>query len=251
MGDQKITKKAIIVAEKLAQSGDQNTQYKLATIYKTNKYIPADTYLYSTWLSIAANNGHLQAQYELAKYFLNREKPNISLAYYWGKSAADKNYAPAVSFLGDCYFLGINVKQDDAIAFEYYKRAYHLNPNYNENTLKLAEAYLTGIGYVRDVQKAKFLFNTLIEKNDPQTLILLSNYYLNGEEHFPKNQKKAFEIISKTIDNPSHKSLFLLAKYYFYGYGTKKDIAKTTLFLNFAIEKGNFDALDFLLENQL
>ena len=251
IGGPKNYEKAILVAEKLAQSGDQKTQYKLAQLYKTDKYIPADDYLYITWLSIAANNGYLAAQYELAKYFLNRKNPDVRLAYHWGKNAADKNYAPAVSFLGDCYFLGINVAQNETNAFEYYKRAYRIDPQYDENTLKLAEAYLIGIGYVQNHKKAKSLFNKLIERNDPQTLIIVSNYYLHGKLGFEKNPKKAFQIISKTVNKPTPNSLLSLAQYYFYGHGTKKNLMKAKLFLNLAIEKGSIEALDFLLDNQL
>lgn len=79
---------------------------------------------YLKYLSDAATNGHSEAQYKLARYYLNQDESeeHISQALFWYHEASKSNLEAQID-LGYFYGNGIYVKRNYLKAYCYYKEA--------------------------------------------------------------------------------------------------------------------------------
>jgi TPR repeat protein len=93
------------------------------------------------WYSRAADSGHPEAQFNLARLYADGEgvKRDQEQAARWVSAAAGQGYKPALANLGERYAMGRGVAQDDKRAYFWLTLAY-LHGDKNVEKLRSAEA---------------------------------------------------------------------------------------------------------------
>jgi len=80
---------------KLANRGDLQAQYMLATAYQNGQGVPKDLNTAQNWLTKAAQQGHAEAQYTLAKILIQLDKPDWENGNYWLRQASEQGHIQA------------------------------------------------------------------------------------------------------------------------------------------------------------
>ena len=108
----------------LADAGNADAQFALGMIYAAGDEIPQDLPQALIWLRRAAEQGHPQAQYEFASFYI-REGSNQDLAeaVKWLRRSAEQGYPRAQLTLGMLYAAGQGVDQDMAEAYAWVSLA--------------------------------------------------------------------------------------------------------------------------------
>ena len=122
---------------KSAEEGCVDAQYEIGIGFKEcyNK----DLNMAKEWLTKAANQGVAMAQYELGAVY-GKQRDNAT-AVEWFRKAAEQNYYKAINVLANCYKYGGGVKQNKEEAVKWYAKAAELG--YAEAQYNLGEYYLS------------------------------------------------------------------------------------------------------------
>ncbi|MBS4098982.1 MAG: sel1 repeat family protein [Sulfuricella sp.] len=117
---------AIDTSFPLAAGGQANAQYRLANDH--NWYggaprgaMPLNDQEAFAWLTLAADQGHADAQLVLARRYIfssMRDDPDIGI-YWAGRAAANAN-PQACNLLGEVYWQGKHIARDPAEAYKWY-----------------------------------------------------------------------------------------------------------------------------------
>ncbi|MCF0253167.1 MAG: sel1 repeat family protein [Duodenibacillus sp.] len=86
----------------LAEDGDAYAQFELGNVYAHGRGgVPADAVLAARWYAAAAEQGHLQAQYEAGLLFADKASPvhDEGQAIRWLQTAANKGHKQALEYL--------------------------------------------------------------------------------------------------------------------------------------------------------
>ncbi len=112
-----------------ANQGDADSQFNLALLYLQGSGIPQDDRYAVYWLTKAAKQGHVIAQYNLGDLYRHGGGEKIPRDYkqavYWLTKAAEQGCANAQYNLGDLYLCGggEEVPRDYKQAFFWYTKA--------------------------------------------------------------------------------------------------------------------------------
>lgn len=186
--------KAIIWAKKAANNGETRAYIALGASYmQLKQYSEA-----MPWLKKAVDNNDIQAFYWLGIYYIIQK--NDQEAFKWIKKAAEKGDVNSCLELGSCYDFGIGVEKNIYEAINWYKKA---NEKGNEFAASsLCSAYYK-LGNYTETKKWAEIAITQKEGNfvGHRILALLNMYGLGTQQ----NKDKAFEFISKAIDEAKQK----------------------------------------------
>ena len=120
------TTEAIRLLEPVAQAGDSDAQYLLASVYDEEAVGPNGHFLAVAWYRQAAIHGHPEAQFALGvAYRLGQGvHPDAQQALIWWRAAALQGNVPAQVMLGYLYAVGEHGSgQDLAAAVEWWRKA--------------------------------------------------------------------------------------------------------------------------------
>ena len=229
----------------MIQEGTKNQRSQ-----RQNSYLE-DDYFIKRSLKEAAENGDVNAQYEIAEIYEDHSMMNFGYkwedledryrsyhkeAIKWYTKAAEQGHSGAMVSLAWIYKRGKGVPQDYKKAFELYSKASELG---NLTAMQeMAELYSKGEGVEVNGEKAVELYKKCIEyykkhtengeKLSDQTKAenTLGRMYFNGDG-VKKDYKEAFKWFKEAGENTG----MLYASYdlgYMYenGYGTEKDYKK-------------------------
>ena len=133
---------------------------------------------------------------------------------------AKKGLNEAYSYLGDIYFFD---KDDLNVAMDYYKKCEN-----NGYALYMQGVISENIFYDNqnlDLSK-ELLFKAANDYNVVDAIYEIGFNYLNGNNGFEKNAKKAIEYLNKAKDKRYSEAYFSLANCYKNGIGVEKDLNK-------------------------
>ena len=105
---------------RFAMQGDADSQFNLGLIFKNALGVELNNVKAIKLFKKAAIQEHAGAQYEVGKYYLQRD---YIKALHWYKKAAEQEYPDAQYYLGLMYAKGHGVPQDLSVSFEWYKKA--------------------------------------------------------------------------------------------------------------------------------
>lgn len=146
-------------------------------------------------------------------YNIGNYKKTISLIT---NMAADGNPRAQV-MLGRCYENGLGVKQDLAVAAQWFQ--YAAEQNDPEAQLLLAYCYQVGAGVPRDPQQVMNLMSRAAEAGNAEAQFNLALNYSQGLNGAPKNEQEAFMWAQKSASQGYAQAQRFLGACYQYGFG--------------------------------
>ena len=168
-----------------------------------------------------ANNGDVNAQYEIAKKYEkgNGVTEDINEALKWYLKAASKGYAKAQYKLGGLYHFDDRVPQNMAKSIKWYEKSASQGNAWAARNL--SSIYLVGVGGNKNSKKAIDILTKAAKSGDMECQELLGVYYYMGE-YVPKDIEKAVYWFSKALEqgNPNVK------RYLDEIHGVKKPVIK-------------------------
>ncbi len=132
-------------------------------------------------LKIAAEKGHMKAQYRLGRCYEKGRgvEKNEKLAFQWYTKSAAKEYAKGQCALAMCYKEGIGTPKDHKKAVEFFTKA--AQQGNADAQYHLGKSYMKGKGVTADEKKARSWLNKAV------------NNKKDGKEILDKLQKKCSE----------------------------------------------------------
>ena len=118
---------AFQINQQKANQGGADAQFTLGLLYKRGAGTLQDTKQAVYWYTKAAEQGHVQAQYELGRLYLFSGDDEVPQDYkqsvYWYTKAAEQGHILAQNKLGNIYEYGEEAPQDYKQAFFWYTKA--------------------------------------------------------------------------------------------------------------------------------
>ena len=207
----------------LAQQGDLEAQYKVGFMYYDRYNTPDDLDKALQFFRLAAEQGHIQAQYELATMLLyEKYTSSIQESIYWYTLAAEQGHIPAMSELAWIYQSGTFTPQSDEKAIYWYQAL--ADEKVSAGQLNLGIMYLEGRFVQQDIEQALFWLNQAAQQKDPEAMLQLGFIYAKGVGIKP-DPKKAFDFYKQSAQKGNIDAQFYLARMYSQG----KDIEKNSI----------------------
>ena len=206
---------AVRVLQSLADYGNPTTQFNLGILCIYNyDGLPEDLKKPEEWFQKAANQGHVPAQYYLARTYeegLGGVTPDLEKAVEWYTKAAKRGEpdGPKARSLGEAFM-----------------RAKRATPGYAPAQSRLAKMYREGKGVNRDLPKAFGLHHQAAVQGHAASQFVLGVMYAYGEVGDPDFQE-AVQWYQKAADQgyaPAQNNLALL---YLEGKGVPQNPEKT------------------------
>ena len=152
--------KASELFRKAAESGDADGQSWLAVSYWYGVGVERDAQQAVQLALAASEQDHPRAQYNLAEYYERQDKDRKSLMMY--KKAANNGHANAQAIVGDRYFFGNGVPENEAEAIEWYMKAHeqgHAGAAY-----QLGKIHRHGWGVEQNYEEAARFFHVAVDR---------------------------------------------------------------------------------------
>lgn len=155
--------------------------FRYAEVCQQAFFVPQDFKRAAQYYLLAAEGGHVWAQYELGRcYAEGRGVPkNAAEAERRNRLAAEQGWPPAEYEEGNFYARGNGVPQNDAEAFKWYSRA--VKHSCKEALAALGSCYESGKGTARDEQKAIELYTLSMEQECPEGCYQMGVHLLSGK----------------------------------------------------------------------
>lgn len=173
------------------------------------------------------------------------ESSDYEESYRVAELAKNSGSILALYLLGVHHSKGFGREIDLATAILFFEKAISLNEP--RSMMALSEMYRNGVGKLKDERQADYWLKKSAE----------AGYNIAQYEHALKlekssklsDQKLAFHYMKRSTENvmESGNNYYKLAQYYENGFGTKKDIEKSSLNYQFAIENGIESAREDLI----
>lgn len=189
-----------------------------------------------SWLERAAAKGSVIAMHELGTFYANEDKEtpaDFALAYQWFAKGAEKGYAPSMSRIGDFYYVGDGVEQDDEIALCWYEKA--AAQGFHPAMMQVGRMYYMGRGTKQDFGKAMDMFMDVATTREPFFMVVrynsLARQYIarmhQRGEGVPQDMTEAFKWYQAAAeDSRNTEALYTIADMYYMGRGTAQDLDK-------------------------
>lgn len=119
-------------------------------IYYLQIILPQDNAGAEKWLRKAAENGHAEAQFQLAWSYHGHGVPkDLKQAIKWYEKAAESGSQKAQNTLGSMYYSGRQVEKNYTKAFNWHLKA-SKQDGYTNSRFRLIQMYENGIGVEKD-----------------------------------------------------------------------------------------------------
>lgn len=125
--------------------------------------------------------------------------------------------------LGRCYENGLGVKQDLAVAAQWFQLAAEQNDS--EAQVLLAYCYEIGAGVPKDPRQVMNLMTRAAENGNAEAQFNLALNYSQGLNGAPKNEQESFKWASMSANQGYAQAERFLGACYEYGFGTNADAA--------------------------
>jgi TPR repeat protein len=157
-----------------ADANDPVAQTALASCYDLGMHVKPDGKESIRWITRAANQGYVPAEYELGRIYLyGRGIPvDYAQALIWERRAAEKGDPRAQRDLAFMYERGFGVAVDPAKAAEWNQKA--ATQGNAEAQLHLAEALDEGAGVNKDAQEARKWYSKAARQEQPAAQLELA-----------------------------------------------------------------------------
>ncbi|QDV09347.1 Putative beta-lactamase HcpC precursor [Planctomycetes bacterium Poly30] len=150
---------------------------------------------------------------------------DVEAGLTWMQSAADRGYAPALTYLGVLAWYGKFVELDRAHALSLYQRAMELGDPYA--VANVGFATLGGDEVPRDAQRGVELLVAAAEKGNAHAALWLAERWLEGAQDIPRDPARAVQILETCVAHEEDGDvLFHLAELVRDGRGVERNLER-------------------------
>lgn len=186
--------------------GDAEAQYLLGTMYSNGKGVPEDASTATLWFLKAAEQGHMNAQYELGMLYSDgmmfgssgRTPHDFPQSIAWLRKAAAQGHAEAQFALGFMIEKGLGTIQDSAQALKWYHKA--AEQGKMEHISHLADAYAFGLG-VEQNEVIAFALYHLASTVEAKTSNLGE---IKGKKSMSQKELSDLKKLAKAMEKPNN-----------------------------------------------
>lgn len=223
------------LCQPLAESGNKDAQLAMGVLYAGGYTVNLDYPTAIKWLTLSANQGQATAAYDLGNLYVNGTVGiNYTLALKWYLLAIPGSKLGYVeNTIALFYLQGMGTSQDYTLARKYFLDA--ANKNYTPAMTYLGLMYQNGWGVVQSYADALNWYQKAAKLNSPSAMNQLYILYKDGLG-VQKNESQAMQYLFKGADKGSAFAMLNLAWNYAYGQmGLPKDKDKAILYARRAL----------------
>ena len=164
-----------------ADQGHVEAQFNLAVAYANGDGVTRDDIEAAKWFRLAAEQGYLEAQFKLGEMLAEGRgiTKNKSEAVRWHRRAAKQGYARAQFILGVAYAFGRGTTRDYAKAIKWFRRA--AKQGHARAQFNLGVSYGKGRGVTRDCVEAFRWYQLAAQQGFTSAQFNLGVMYANGD----------------------------------------------------------------------
>jgi TPR repeat protein len=160
-------------------------------------------------------------------------------AVKWYRKAAEQGSEYAQNSLGECYYYGNGVGQNEAEAVEWFRKAAEQENEYAQNSL--GECYYNGKGVGQNKAEAVMWSRKAAEQGNPDAQNRLGVCYQYGEG-IDKDDTEAVKWYREAADQGNVKAQYNLALCFDQGIGVARNTRAAVTWYRRAAEQGDADA---------
>lgn len=149
---------------------------------------------------------------------------------------ANEGNPRAQTILGRCYENGLGVKQDMAVAAQWFQLA--AEQNYSEAQVLLAYCYEIGSGVPKNPEMVMNLFTRAADSGNAEAQFNLALNYSQGLYGAPKDEKQSFHWATLAAEQGYAQAERFLGACYEFGFGVPADQAMASEWYNKAEAQG-------------
>lgn len=234
---------AIYWLKKSVEQNNANGNFFYGVCYEYGAGVDKDEKEAYKYYYTAANLGQPLAQCEIATAYLagkNGFDVNYQEALKYINAAVEQNCPKAYKLMGDIYYYGLGMTEDNNKAAEWYTKASDAGDT--SACTQLAEMYIRGVGVTEDKYKGYILYKKAADVDDVNGLGGLGLCYENGYG-ITKNTITAISYYKKAAEKGDNFSLYRLYLLYRDGNGIGKDTDIAIQYLRQAADNGYNDAV--------
>ena len=233
-----------ILAE--AGKGDIDSQYELASMYKSGTGVPKDLSEALKWFEKAANKNHTEANIAIGDLLVKEKRiklaeHNISLKYYYEnfdpEAFVESDYVTLNRYGLDVYkhFEGYKELDEESAEFIALIR---IDRAARFGSLE-AQIYLSEIYYYHDNEESYRLTKLASKQGDANSQNLLGWIYAKGYTYMGSDYKKALKCFSKAAEKDNTCAQFYLGWMYDNGVGVPKNYKEAAKWYRKAAEQSH------------
>lgn len=232
--------------QKSVDKGNAEAQFQMAGCYLVGKLKKIDIDKAVKYLELAVQQGSGDAMYILAE-LKNQSVIDGDIETKDYIAAAAAGSIEAINEVGDCYFIGFEIEEDEEKAFKYYKKASDLGLSLA--TFNLAECYENGYGVAQDYEKAFDYYSLAVEQGSTKAALYLGEYYLfeyDGDDDEDEMQEVGVSYLYQAAKLESPEALYKLGLCFGLGKGVEEDIEEAEYYYLMAALRGSIPATQML-----
>ena len=223
-----------------AQQGHAEAQFNLGIMFENDQYVGKDLVEAERWYRIAAGNGHDGAQNNLGNMLFDGRgvAKNIEEAAHWYFMAAERGNVASQNMYADLLWNGIGIDEDKGKALHYYRLAAEQG---NRNSLfRLGVMFEDGTE-ADDKTEAVRLYRFAAEKGHADAQFRLGNMLLNGIG-VASNTSEALEWYRRAAEQKHAQAQSRLGYNYEHGIGVDQDPEEAVRLYRLAADQGYTEA---------
>lgn len=230
-----------LVHDRLPGRHTPGAQNALGGMYRAGRGVKQDRKEAVTWYKLAAEQGHADAQYNLALQYSEGVgvKQDLAKAAKLYQLAADQGQSEAQASLGSFYERGTCVKKDYGHALKWYRLA--AEQGNGLGFANLGKMYLGGRGVKQDAVAASKWFKLGVEQGNDDAQATLGWMYLESKDY-----DAAFKVSEMSAKQGNATAQNNLGCMYDKGLGVKQDTIKAGRWWRLAADQGQAAAQEFL-----
>lgn len=223
--------------KKAADSSHATAQLIVAKMYETGTGAAINKDLARNLYEISASQYGADSQFELAEFYL-REGESVSAVEYYQLSA-EQGHAGAQAMLGEMYFQGKLIGQDDALALQFSELAAQQN-NVDAQFL-VGQIYRASTQIDRDSGKTLYWFGRAAEGGQVKAQYQLATMFLKGDG-VATDLQRAVSLYQMAATQGHARAQYSLALRYLLGSGVNKDASAAVHWFEKAAKQGHAEA---------
>jgi tetratricopeptide (TPR) repeat protein len=138
----------------------------IGKLYDNDNYVKKNKSLSKTYFELSAKKGNCFAQYNIGLINFNAKKYTEALTYF--NLSAEQNHIESCFYLGEIYYYGYGVEQNNTIATKYYKLASKYGSANGHHSLSYMLFYHSGKSVNDTTRALKHIIKALFVNNNDE-----------------------------------------------------------------------------------